>query len=121
MAEINKIDIFVSKIASLGVPALVLMVAINATGLYGAAAITTALAALGPFGIGGGIATLGVMSIIAEAITEIGMETIFRAVVIELYNKGETKDSIIRKINNYPISKRMKIELHSLIDSLDDV
>jgi len=47
-------DKIVSKIAALGVPGLVLLVAISATGLYGAAAITTALAALGPFGMVGG-------------------------------------------------------------------
>lgn len=35
-------DKVVSKIAALGVPGLVLMVAISATGLYGGAAITTA-------------------------------------------------------------------------------
>lgn len=39
----------VSKIAALGVPGLVLLIAISATGLTGAAAITSALAALGPF------------------------------------------------------------------------
>ena len=40
-------DKIVSKIAALGVPGLVLTVAIGATGLAGGAAITTALAAIG--------------------------------------------------------------------------
>ena len=43
-------DEIVSKIAALGVPGLILIMAINATGLFGGAAITTALAALGSFG-----------------------------------------------------------------------
>lgn len=41
-------DKLVSKIAALGIPGLVLVTAIGATGLAGGAAITTALAALGP-------------------------------------------------------------------------
>ena len=40
-------DKLVSKIAALGIPGLVLVTAIGATGLAGGAAITTALAALG--------------------------------------------------------------------------
>ena len=47
-------DKLVSKIAALGIPGLVLVTAIGATGLAGGAAITTALAALGPGGILGG-------------------------------------------------------------------
>ena len=46
-------------------PGLVLVVAISATGLVGAAAITAALAALGPGGIIGGIVTLGVIGLIS--------------------------------------------------------
>lgn len=43
-------DKIVSKIVALGVPGLVLLLAIGATGYAGAAAITTALCAIGPFG-----------------------------------------------------------------------
>lgn len=41
-------DKIISKVAALGVPGLILVVAIAASGLSGAAAITVALAALGP-------------------------------------------------------------------------
>lgn len=55
-------DRLVSKIAALGVPGLVLLVAMSATGYAGAAALTTALAALGgPLGMLGGIAVLGLL------------------------------------------------------------
>ena len=56
----------VSKIAALGVPGLILITAIGATGLAGGAAITTALAAIGPGGMIGGIVTLGVIGLISE-------------------------------------------------------
>lgn len=51
-------DRIVNKIAGLGVPGIMLMVAISMTGLSGAAAITAALALLGPGEMLGGIAFL---------------------------------------------------------------
>ena len=74
------------------VPGLVLMTAIGATGLAGGAAIITALTALGPGGILGGIVTLGIIGLISEGIAQYGIDTIFSAVVKELYRKGETKE-----------------------------
>lgn len=113
-------DKIAQKIAALGVPALVLIAAINATGLYGAAALTAALAALGPFGMVGGIATLGVAGIIAESITKYGTEKVYKAVIKELYtNRGETKESIMRKIEKYPISKDLKRELTEMLNGLE--
>ena len=44
----------VSKIAGMGIPGLLLLVAVGATGLSGAAAITAALAAIGFGGMYGG-------------------------------------------------------------------
>ena len=71
-------DKIVSKIAALGVPGLVLTVAIGATGLAGGAAITTALAAIGPGGMIGGLVTLGVIGLISEGISKYGVDAIFR-------------------------------------------
>lgn len=101
----------VRKISALGVPGLMLMMAVNATGLAGAAALTAALAALGPGGMIGGIVTLGFAGIIAESIAEFGFDRIYSAVVANLYAKGETKDSIRCKISRYPVSKKLKVKL----------
>ncbi len=106
----------VSKIAALGVPGLILLVAINASGYVGGAAIVTALSALGPGGIIGGIATLGIIGLIVQGLTEFGMDAIFSAVVRELLKKGETKESILRKIEKYPISKSLKRKLRELVN-----
>lgn len=106
----------VSKIAALGVPGLVLVVAINASGYVGGAAIVTALSALGPGGIIGGIVTLGLISLIAQALTEFGMDAIFSAVVKELIKKGETKESILNKIEKYPVSKSLKRKLREQVN-----
>lgn len=108
----------VSKLAGLGVPGLVLLVAMGATGYVGGAAITTSLVAIGPFGMLGGIATLGVIGLVSESIAAYGVDAIFRAVVKELYKKGETKQSILRKINRYPISKSLKLKLKNYIENM---
>lgn len=112
-------DKIVSKIAALGVPGLIFMVALSATGLAGGAAITAALAALGPGGMIGGIATLGIIGLISEAITEYGFDTIFSAVVNELYKRGETIESLLKKNDKYPVSKSLKSKLKEKLRSLN--
>lgn len=109
-------DKLVSKIAALGVPGLVLVTAIGATGLAGGAAITTALAALGSGGMLGGIVTLGIIGLVSEGIAQYGVDAIFSAVVKELYRKGETKEEILQKVNRYPISKDLKRKLKEHIE-----
>ena len=101
-------DKIIGKVAALGVSGLVLVVAIGATGLAGGAALTAALAALGPGGMIGGIATLGVIGLVSEGIAEFGFDSIFNAVVKELYKRGETKETILHKIERYPVSKDLK-------------
>ena len=91
-------DKIVEKIASIGIPGIMLMVAISMTGLSGAAAITAALALLGPGGMIGGVLTLVFAGAIASAITEYGFDALFRAVIKKMYQKGETKSSIKAKI-----------------------
>ena len=105
----------VSKLAALGVPGLVLLIAVSTSGLAGGAAIVAALASLGPGGIIGGIATLGIIGLIAHGITEYGVEAIFCAVIKELLKKGETKESILNKIAKYPISRSLKLHLKEII------
>lgn len=109
-------DKIISKVAALGVPGLVLVIAIGATGLAGGAAITTALAALGPGGIIGGIATLGVIGLLSEGVAQYGVDAIFSSVVKELYKRGESKASIHDKIKRYPISKDLKRKLNESLE-----
>lgn len=111
-------DKIVGKVAALGIPGLILITAIGATGLSGGAAITAALAALGPGGMIGGITTLGVIGLLSEGIAEFGFDSIFNAVVKELYKNGETKEAILKKIKKYPVSKGLK---RKLCESLDKV
>lgn len=106
----------VSKIAALGVPGLVLVVAIHISGYAGAAAIIAALSSIGPGGIIGGILTLGLIGIIVHGLTEYGLEAILCAVIKELVKNGESKESIIAKVNSYPISKSLKCRLKDEVE-----
>ena len=98
----------VEKIVSIGVPGIMLMIALSMTGLYGAAAITAALALLGPGGMIGGVVTLLVAGAIASAISEYGFDALFRAVIKKMCRNGETKESIRAKIEKGPWSKKLK-------------
>ena len=84
-------DQIIKKIAALGVPGLVFMVAIELTGLAGAAALTTALAALGPGGIVGGVMTLCVLGVVADGIAEYGFDAIVKGVLKELIARANPR------------------------------
>ena len=115
-------DKVVDKIVALGVPGLILLVALNVVGFAGAAAITTALAVLGgPIGMLGGIALLGVLGLIAKAISDYGFERIYRGVVIRMKEQGYSLEQILRKIDGLLISRDLKAKLKDFIrDHWDD-
>ena len=110
-------DKLIARIAGLGVPGLVLVIAMSATGWVGGAAIVTALAALGgPLGMLGGIALLGVLVMISKGLAEYGFEKTYKAVLDELCKKGHTQEEILKKIDAYPISANLKAILRDHIN-----
>lgn len=112
-------DRVVDKIAALGTPGLVLVAAMGLTGWAGAAALTTALAALGgPFGMLGGIALLGILSLIAKAISDHGFEQLFISIVNRLVEEGKSKQEIEKEISSYPISRELKLKVKDYLRRL---
>lgn len=112
-------DKIVDKIAALGVPGLVLIVAMAATGWTGAVAITVALASLGgPFGMLGGIAVMVVLALISKGLADYGFEALFKATVRKLISRGMSKEEIKEKVRAYPISKGLKIKILYFVDTL---
>lgn len=111
-----KMDKLIARIAALGIPGLILFVAISATGFAGAAAITAALAALGgPLGMLGGIAVLGLLVVMSNGITEFGFGAVYKGVVNELKKKGLTETEILKAVDGYPISAHLKRTLKDAI------
>jgi hypothetical protein len=110
-------DKIIEKITGIGVPVLILILAISTNGLAGAAAITLALSSLGgPFGMLGGIGLLGISILISQSISKYGFSKVFSSTVKKLIEKGETKESILEKIDKYPISKELKLKLKNLLE-----
>ena len=109
-------DNIIDKIVALGVPGLVLLVAMHVVGFAGAAAIVAALAALGgPLGMIGGIGVLVLLALIAKGISDYGYEYIYRGVIIKLKAQGKTKEAILREIDGYLISSGLKAKLKAYI------
>jgi hypothetical protein len=102
----------VSALVGMGIPGLVLLAVMATTGFAGAAAITTALAALGgPFGMLGGITLLIGMGLAAKALAEYGYPKVAEAVVRGLIDKGESRESIRKTLDSIPkwiISTRIR-------------
>lgn len=114
-------DNVVSIIAGLGIPGLILLVAMATSGWAGAAALTTALATLGgPFGMLGGIAILGVLAFLSKGLAEFGLEKLFGAVINQMEKDGQSKESIYQQINKYPISSTLKRKVRDMLFSDDD-
>jgi len=111
------LDKLVGILVGLGVPGLVLLVAVAAAGVTGGAAIVVALAALGgPFGMLGGIAVLGILVLISKGLAEYGFEVIFKQVLQGLKKKGMSKAEILAKIESYPISFEMKAKSRDYVE-----
>ena len=59
---------------------------------------------------------MGVIGLVSEGIAEFGFDAVFNAVVKELYKRGETKESILNKIEKYPVSKGLKRKLRESLE-----
>lgn len=119
-SDSSGLDRAIEWLVSLGVPGLVLMVAICTSGFAGAAAITSALAALGgPLGMLGGIAVLVLLVPISHTIykgvTKHGLERLCSRVIHGLEAKGFSRDAIAQKVESYPIPRALKTKIHRLI------
>lgn len=101
-------DELVRKVAALGLPGVILVTTMAATGFTGAAAITAALAALGPAGMMGGILFLGVVGIVSEGLTKYGLEAVLKGIYCERKKQAESIDQLIREIDQLWVSDDLK-------------
>lgn len=110
-------DDAVRKIAALGLPGVLLVIAMATTGFAGAAAITTALAALGgPFGMIGGIGLLGITALVTDALAKVGIEGVLRQVYCER-RKVESRDRLLEEIQGLLISDDLKRLLREVVNT----
>lgn len=110
-------DEFVRKAAGIGLPVVVLLIAMATTGFTGAAAITAALAMLGPGGMIGGIILFGIIGLAADMLTKFGLEALLVAIYTERLKNGESPAKLRREIDRLPISGDLKRLLKSAIEA----
>ncbi|MBD2357811.1 hypothetical protein H6G41_24905 [Tolypothrix sp. FACHB-123] len=93
-------DEVVKKVAALGLPGVILVITMAATGFTGAAAITAALAFLGgPAGMLGGIAVLGLTGLITDALAKVSLEDLLTAVYCQR-RQTEPHGKLLDEINS---------------------
>ena len=108
-----KFDKIVSAVVGLGVPGIIFLGILGGAGgaAAGAAGLTAALSVFGPGGMIGGLISLPVAVLISKGIAEYGFEKILASVLKEMRKKGETQESLFKKIDKYPVSKKLKLSL----------
>lgn len=106
------VDELVKKVAALGLPgAIVLVMLGTAEEVERNVALPVILGTLGgPFGMIGGLATLGLLTLLTDSLAEYGIESLLTAVYKER-SKKESLNGIIREINELPISDELKYKL----------
>lgn len=104
-------DEIIRKLSGVGFPAVILLIAMASTGFTGAAAITAALAMLGPGGMIGGIIFLGIIGLASDGLTKYGLEALLKGIYQERYSQGESLNKLCQEIDILPITKELKLVL----------
>ncbi len=108
-------DEAIRKLAAIGLPAVILLIAMATTGLAGAAAITAALAMLGPGGMLGGILLLGIIGIAADVLAKYGIDKALTMIYETRKEKGEAVEALCKEVKKLPISTDLKRKLTDVI------
>ena len=111
------LDTIISKIAGIGIPAVVIIGIASTTGVAGGAAIVGAISASsGGAGLIPGIVALGFIAVASQAIAEYGSEAVMKEVVKQLKEQGHTDSEIKEKVESYPISDSLKNDVLRLLN-----
>lgn len=108
-------DEFVRKAAGIGLPVIVLLITMATTGLAGAAAITAALAMLGPGGMIGGIVLLGIIGLASDMLAKHGLEALLIAIYQERIKRGESPQKLCQEIMKLPITGDLRRTLRESV------
>ncbi|MFN6567284.1 hypothetical protein [Dendronalium sp. ChiSLP03b] len=103
-------DELVKKIAGLGLPGILFVIA-TATSGGSVAAVVTMLSSLGgPLGLLGGLGLLGLVGVVGETITGYGIENVLKLIYTER-SKTESVRFLLKEIKELPITDDLKLKL----------
>ena len=103
----------ISDLLAIGGPSLLLKLMMDATGHRGAARLTTALSALGPGGMVGGLLVLAISGLATREFSETMISAAYCRVVQQLLADGESPEDVLEKIQGYPVSTTLKKRLEN--------
>lgn len=103
----------ISDLLAIGGPSLLLKLMMDATGHRGAARLTTALSALGPGGMVGGLLVLAISGLATRELSETIISAAYSRVVKQLIADGESPEDVLEKIQRYPVSPELKKRLEN--------
>ncbi|MEH1925017.1 hypothetical protein [Nostoc sp.] len=109
-------DEIVKKLAGLGLPGVILVILTVTSGGSSAAVAATLTALGGPFGILGGIALLGLITVVGDAVAGSGLEAIVKAIYKER-SKTEYVQFLLQEIKGLPITEELKLKLKNELSS----
>ncbi|RCJ24325.1 hypothetical protein A6770_28585 [Nostoc minutum NIES-26] len=103
-------DELVKKIAGLGLPGILFVIA-TATSGGSVAAVVTLLSSLGgPLGLLGGLGLLGLVGVVGETIAGYGIEAVLKLIYTER-SKTESVRFLLKEIKDLPITDDLKLKL----------
>lgn len=108
-------DELTKKLAGLGLPGIILVILTVMLGGSSAAVAIALTTVGGPFGIVGGVALLGLVGLVGEAIASHGIEAMLKTIYTERC-KVESVSSLLREIADLPISADLKLKLKNHLD-----
>ena len=103
-------DEIVKKLAGLGLPGILLVIAITIAGGNSAAVIPLLAILGGPLGIVGGLGILGLTTVVGDALAGYGIEAILKGIYTER-SKTESVRFLIKEIKDLPLTEDLKLKL----------
>lgn len=112
---VASLDEIGEKLGDWGLPAMAFAIAVaeaGTVGYAGGAVVAAALAMLGgPFGVIGGLASLGVLTLIASAVSEYGIEAILIAGIRGWRAKGKSDEELFSELAQWPVGESLKAKI----------
>ncbi|MBD2438926.1 hypothetical protein [Nostoc sp. FACHB-110] len=103
-------DELVKKIAGLGLPGIIFIIATASSGGSVAAVVTLLSSLGGPLGLLGGLGLLGLVGVLTEYLASFGIETILKLVYAER-SKTESVRFLLKEIQELPVTDDLKLKL----------
>ncbi|OYE00079.1 hypothetical protein [Nostoc sp. 'Peltigera membranacea cyanobiont' 232] len=109
-------DEIVKKLAGLGLPGVILVILLIASEGSSAAVAAIITAWGGPFGIVGGIALLGLITVVGDTIAGYGIEAILKGIYAER-SKKESVIVLLKEIQDLSITEELKSKLKNIVST----